>query len=264
MERRGRMKQLALFGEVGKIDKKIGKRFGRLVVAKRVGSRKGHARYQCQCDCGNIAIVRSDNFKSTKNRRGTKSCGCLGIETKKENGEDRSYDLTGVRFGYLTAVCEDGKNPKGEKFWKCKCVCGKYVVVNGKLLRKNPDRNRHCGCKNKKQEIPKQRSKKFPRESKFQKHCISVFKEMGVECCGNDSKTTGYEIDIRTERVCYELKTGNDPYSMYCAIGQSLVNSCLSGLVPGIIIPSDVTIPSKIKKAMEYYNIKTLNETNLE
>ena len=51
-----------------------GRRFGRLVVVElcRERAKRSQARWICQCDCGEIAIVRAGGL-----RQGTKSCGCL-------------------------------------------------------------------------------------------------------------------------------------------------------------------------------------------
>lgn len=62
-------------------DKKIlGKKFDRLTPIKRVNS-SGRAEYFCLCDCGNEVIVKGGYLLSGK----TNSCGCLKIETSKEN-----------------------------------------------------------------------------------------------------------------------------------------------------------------------------------
>lgn len=51
-----------------------GKRFGKLVVIKRVGSNnQGNSMWLCKCDCGKESIVNSQHLKSGQ----TKSCGCL-------------------------------------------------------------------------------------------------------------------------------------------------------------------------------------------
>lgn len=56
-----------------------GKRFGRLVVVGLCSERnKGNTtQWLCQCDCGEIAIVRAGGL-----RQGTKSCGCLNMEMR--------------------------------------------------------------------------------------------------------------------------------------------------------------------------------------
>ena len=54
--------------------------FGRLTVVKRVeNSKKGEARWECRCSCGNVLIVASEKL-----RRGfVESCGCLKVEQGK-------------------------------------------------------------------------------------------------------------------------------------------------------------------------------------
>ena len=55
-----------------------GQRFGRLLVVKRAGSDKQkRAKWECQCDCGNEAVVVSSYLINGE----TKSCGCLIRET---------------------------------------------------------------------------------------------------------------------------------------------------------------------------------------
>lgn len=67
-----------------------GKRFGRLVVLRRV---KGKY-WECQCDCGNIHIANRDHLG-----RDTNSCGCLKREVTgdraRTHGErnSRTYNL---------------------------------------------------------------------------------------------------------------------------------------------------------------------------
>ena len=56
-----------------------GKRFGRLEVigVHDNGSRKTY--YVCQCDCGNVKVIRADALVGGM----TKSCGCLKKEQDK-------------------------------------------------------------------------------------------------------------------------------------------------------------------------------------
>lgn len=56
----------------------IGKKFGKLTVIEELNTRSknGHKQYKCQCDCGNIKIVRGDTLKNGMSQ----SCGCtIGI-----------------------------------------------------------------------------------------------------------------------------------------------------------------------------------------
>uniref|UniRef100_UPI000A638C80 hypothetical protein n=1 Tax=Clostridium sp. NkU-1 TaxID=1095009 RepID=UPI000A638C80 len=51
-----------------------GKRFGKLVVLKRMPQQKYEkAKYLCQCDCGNQIVVNSSNLSTGH----AKSCGCI-------------------------------------------------------------------------------------------------------------------------------------------------------------------------------------------
>ncbi len=55
------------------------KRFGKLLVLELVGHAKDrNALWKCQCDCGNIATVRSGNLVQGT----TRSCGCLRKEKR--------------------------------------------------------------------------------------------------------------------------------------------------------------------------------------
>lgn len=52
----------------------VGKRFGKLIVVKRVENNKlGHICYKCKCDCGGESIVDASNLRNGI----TNSCGCI-------------------------------------------------------------------------------------------------------------------------------------------------------------------------------------------
>lgn len=55
----------------------IGKRFGRLLVLEEAGRLGPLLAFSCQCDCGNITVVRGPSLRS----KNTISCGCLQKET---------------------------------------------------------------------------------------------------------------------------------------------------------------------------------------
>ena len=91
----------------------VGKRFGRLIVVKRVEnhifpSGKQKSRWLCKCDCGNEVVVIGTNL--TK-KNGTKSCGCYALECshKSKNKKYNTYDLSG-EYGI-------GYTSKGEEFY---------------------------------------------------------------------------------------------------------------------------------------------------
>lgn len=119
---------------------KIGKRYGHLVVLGIDYERDKKGYYlQCKCDCGKIISVYKYNLRD--NNTGQKSCGCTRIGKKIR-------DLTGMRFGELTAIeCVGsvGQNPNKTAVWRCLCSCGNFVNVRQNNLVSGHTIS--CGCK---------------------------------------------------------------------------------------------------------------------
>lgn len=115
-----------------------GQRFGRLVALEKGKKDKAsHQYWICKCDCGNIVEINSDNL-----RRGlTQSCGCLHAETMHEL---KFQDITGQKFGKLTALEYIVKNQKA--YWKCLCECGNICMVSRSNLKNGHTQS--CGCIN--------------------------------------------------------------------------------------------------------------------
>lgn len=87
-----------------------GQRFGKLTVKKYLGNSK----WLCECDCGCITEVFSNNLI----RLHTTSCGCT-----------RGKGIINKRFGQLLVIkkTEDGK-------YLCQCDCGNLVTRNYESL----------------------------------------------------------------------------------------------------------------------------------
>ena len=60
----------------------IGKRFGKLIIIKKLSSGNDGVRWLCKCDCGNETIVTTHKLNSGN----TKSCGCLVSAVNKTHG----------------------------------------------------------------------------------------------------------------------------------------------------------------------------------
>lgn len=56
-------------------------------------------------------------------------------------------DITGHRFGLLTAMQFSGRNNNGDALWKCQCDCGNTKVVRYAHLKSGATKS--CGCWNK-------------------------------------------------------------------------------------------------------------------
>jgi len=120
----------------------VGQRFGRLLVREEDGQW-----CDCLCDCGTSCRVKRRNLSHGRHN-GVKSCGCLRRDKGREVGlrpkrRDPIIDLTGKRFGKLTALYEKGRDYSGH-CWLCVCECKRNVVVQGGKLRYG--KMTSCGC----------------------------------------------------------------------------------------------------------------------
>jgi hypothetical protein len=91
----------------------IGEKYGRWTVIEFAYKKNYLAYYKCQCECGSIRIVNSDNLKSGK----TYSCGCYNkeraSETKKEHGMRNSHIYT--VWSRIKSLCYN----KNDKSYHC-------------------------------------------------------------------------------------------------------------------------------------------------
>ena len=112
----------------------IGKVYNELTVIDDLGTNfEGNARViVCECSCGNIKKYSAGSVKSGN----AKSCGHI-------KGNDPK-DITGIKFGRLIAIERLERNKHGRYMWKCKCSCGKNVVVDINYLTSGHTKS--CGC----------------------------------------------------------------------------------------------------------------------
>ena len=146
-----------------------GKRFGRLVAleATEEKTKDGRRIWKCQCDCGNIKYTSCQNLK----RGDCTSCGCKNKEQITALGHTRALDITGKKFGKLTAIKPSDKKLSYSQSvaWICKCDCGNNIIATVSAL--NYGNIISCGCTNKSEgeelikTILEQNYIKFERES---------------------------------------------------------------------------------------------------
>jgi hypothetical protein len=119
-----------------------GFRYKRLVALEPTNERKnGCVVWKCKCDCGNICYVKSSDL--TCSRKG--SCGCLEKENQQTIGQriDNKKDLTGQKFGRLTALYPTELRSGTSVIWHCKCDCGNEKDISASALGKTIF---SCGC----------------------------------------------------------------------------------------------------------------------
>lgn len=112
--------------------RKAGERFGMLVTIAPTGRRQnGCIVWECKCDCGNTVFAASGNLVSGN----TTSCGCK-----------RGKDITGHKYGKLTAIRATDKRKNGCIVWECICDCG--IKVNVPISYLCNGTKRSCGVCN--------------------------------------------------------------------------------------------------------------------
>lgn len=111
-----------------------GYRIGRLTVMEQTEKRRnGYMVWKCRCDCGNTVFLDTRCLQ-----RGTiRDCGCTSVVAPGQR------DITGMRFGRLTAICPVGTR-NGNVVWHCKCDCG--GEVDAPLRQLTAGYRKSCGC----------------------------------------------------------------------------------------------------------------------
>ena len=96
----------------GRLIDETGNRYGRLVVLYRSANntKDNKVKWICQCDCGNICEATGKEMRQGK----IVSCGCSKTERLKAL---KTVDLTGQKFGKLTAIRPTDKSSFGKVIW---------------------------------------------------------------------------------------------------------------------------------------------------
>lgn len=131
----------------------IGDKIGRLTVIGKAQTRKETYQhngvvsqrnlkyYTCKCDCGNTIEVREANLIYNDKQ---KSCGCIKRENFRNLGLKSRKDISGNKYGKLTAVKPLNKTKKNEHVWLCQCDCGNNVEV--RIGHLTDGGTQSCGC----------------------------------------------------------------------------------------------------------------------
>ena len=169
------------------VPKKIdltGQRFGKLVVIKESPERKnGRICWECQCDCGNVAIVKGLSLKNGD----TKSCGCWN------KGEE-----IGNKYGKWLVI-DKAPNRNRRAYWLCQCECGEIKEVLGANLRNGHSTS--CGCQNKNDLI----GQKFGKLTVVGKNPTRKNEHVCWDCkcdCGNLTTVEGYNLKNGSTQSC--------------------------------------------------------------
>jgi hypothetical protein len=114
----------------------VGKRFGKLIVLRRLPYKRygKNVFWECRCECGNITEVPTCHLQSGLST----SCGC-----------SHTPSLQGENFGKLMVISLSNKrNKKRERYWKCRCECGNITYVTTTKLQNGEIRSCKNNCSN--------------------------------------------------------------------------------------------------------------------
>lgn len=120
-------------------------------------------------------------------------------------------DLTGQKFGKLTAIKPVGINKSGNTLWECRCDCGNSsIVINSNLTRGN---SKSCGCTNSKRLIARNTSHGMCNTK------IYVTWYSMLERCRRKTNTDYKHYGARGIKVCKEWSDFNKFYEWAMANG---------------------------------------------
>lgn len=186
-----------------------GVRSGKLVAVEPIGEkRNGAMLWRCQCDCGGELITESYKISSGV----VKSCGC-------ERSLKKIKDLTGQRFGKLTALERTNQKRGTSYLWRCKCDCGNEVLVTTNALTSGNTKSCGCHAKEKLRErvknISGQRFGRLVAVSPTEKR-VSGSVVWKCQCdCGNETEASYNSLVSGNVRSCGCLKNECQGPSQY-------------------------------------------------
>ena len=104
----------------------------------------------------------------------------------------KSQDLTGLPFGYYTAIRQDGCNSQGDPYWLCRCRCGNerrvlvYHLLDGST--------KSCGCLHREQIASLNKT-----HGCANKNWYAVYRSM-MERCGHLEGASEYQLCLYRDR----------------------------------------------------------------
>lgn len=95
-----------------------GQKYNELTVIKRIGTKRNHSYWECQCSCGNIVSVNSSDLRTGN----TTSCGCM--KRKKFTTYKHGYSHERL-YGIYIAMKTRCRN---NKYYKDVNVCDEWLT----------------------------------------------------------------------------------------------------------------------------------------
>lgn len=118
---------------MGRLISLTNQRFGRWTALRHLGA----GQWECRCRCGVRGVVNSFTLRSGRST----SCGCLADELLSAR---QAKDITGQRFGRLTALSRSDLRTDGSVVWRLRCDCGHVMERPAKAVISGHVKS--CGC----------------------------------------------------------------------------------------------------------------------
>lgn len=112
----------------------LNERFGKWVVISPATELSVKNKSLVKCECGEEKLIGNNLL-------------IRGLSKSCKNCETHFKDLSNIKFGFLIAekISKTKIKNDGHKHWKCKCICGDYVIISSKHLLSGATKS--CGCK---------------------------------------------------------------------------------------------------------------------
>lgn len=104
--------------------------------------------WKLQCDCGKIIEIPRNYFECNRQV----SCGCKRKLGKVDNNR-RPLDISGQKFGQLTAITLTGKRNGGKPTWLLQCDCGGTCEMSLSRIRGYQRQKIRLNCREKTKHI---------------------------------------------------------------------------------------------------------------
>lgn len=166
------------------------------VIERYPNNKEQKATWRCECTaCGNKNVIMTG--KQLRKPSKLKSCGCL---------HGKARDITGMKFGKLTAIKRVGTADNYRSIWLCQCECGKTkeVIISYLFSGKTSS----CGCEQNKKGMENHRAKHLLSGTRL----YNIWNGMKMRCY-NTNNTYYTDYGGRGITVCDEWK--NDFKTFY-------------------------------------------------
>lgn len=180
----------------------VGDTFGKLTVLKILEEKDSDNRRLClvECSCEKHTILKVSTHHLLSGN--TKSCGCLQKEWAIKKNKESSLDITGQKFGLLTAIKDTGiSSPRGH-IWLFDCDCGNknILIPIGDVHRNTRVGTISCGCL-------KQSKGEYLIEQALNKLGIQYDKEHMFQDCRNPitNNVLRFDFYLPTYNTCIEF-----------------------------------------------------------